>query len=315
MNAEVVYHLTDLDAVETMVAYLNVARKIMSGPYIEVLTSADGAEYTSAYKTVDGTDVSGEVKIDLTAAAAGKTELYVKLVIHETSMGDWIAINSLKVVSTTAEESGSTPAPEPDPEPTPTPITLLDVNFNDDGAMEEGTPTVNNIDTKDNGGAGLPYGATVAEKGVGSLTYQFTNDTQFETAQMLIKGRAIIGANIIISVKKADGEWQQVTKLGGESDWSSQDVGKTIDLSEYVKESGNFELKFDFDDGACGDWAMINALLVTATANDVPAGGTTPIPTPDENSFTEEVFAANTITGSEIAKNVSVSLPLCKIIT
>ena len=45
-----------------------------------------------------------------------------------------------------------------------------------------------------------------------------------------MKGRAIIGASITVSVKVGD-EWKDVKKLGGSSDWNGS---ASIDLSKYV---------------------------------------------------------------------------------
>ena len=260
VNAELVYRLGGLAAVEKMKATIDFGRKIGSETYVELLAGTNGSDYTSIYKSELGSDIStGDVSVDMTEFASGKTVLYVKLVVHDTQMGDWVMLNGFKI------ESESTS--EPTPEPQPSSFTLLDVNFNDDGALSVGSPELSNITDTKNGGEGLPYGATVDQAGKGSIIYKFTNETQFKDALLVMKGRAIIGASITVSVKVGD-EWKDVKKLGGSSDWNGS---ASIDLSKYVNGSGTFYLQFYFDDGACGDWAMINSLHLTATTNGLPA--------------------------------------------
>ena len=124
----------------------------------------------------------------MTEFASGKTVLYVKLVVHDTQMGDWVMLNGFKI------ESESTS--EPTPEPQPGSFELLKVNFNDAGALSVGTPELSNITATKNGGEGLPYGATVDQLGKGSIIYKFTNETQFkDCVQKLEKYTRMNGGN------------------------------------------------------------------------------------------------------------------------
>ena len=274
VNAELVYRLGGLAAVEKMKATLSFNRKIGSETFVELLAGVNGTEYTSIYKSELGSDIStGDVTVDMTEFAGGKTLLYVKLVVHDTQMGDWVMLNGFKIES----ESSA----EPTPEPQPGSFELLNVNFNDAGALSVASPELSNITATKNGGEGLPYGATVDQLGKGSMIYRFTNATQFKDALLTVNGRAIIGASIVVSVKVGD-EWKDVKKLGGSSDWNGS---ASIDLSKYINGCGTFYLQFYFDDGACGDWAMIHSLYLTATTNGLPAE--------EETEKGETVFAVD----------------------
>ena len=143
---------------------------------------------------------------------------------------------------------------------------LLDVNFNEEDAIAQGSPVADNmVATKDAGTGSI--GATVSQIGSGTLTYHFANLREVGKASALVAGRAILGASVTIQVSTDGSAWKDVKKFvrEGDVDWNFQDV-TLLDLTPWVKGETGFYLRLAFDDGASGDWAMIRTLRVASVA-------------------------------------------------
>lgn len=272
VNGEAVYKLSQLNTVDTMQAIINLDRKIGSETYIELLAGEDGNTYNSIYKSPMAVDLTGLIKVNLTDYAKGKTALYLKLVVHDTQMGDWVLVKGFQVVSTSAETVPDVPVIPTEPDYGPVSKELLNVNFNDAGALTTGNPVIDNVVASKDGGSGVKA-ATVDVKGQGSLTYHFSGLDPVGKASILTVGRGIIGASVTFRIKTGD-TWQDVKKLGGTSDWCFENI-QILDISEFIAGKTGFDLQVAFDDGSCGDWAMIRKLRVASiTAGEVRQRGT-----------------------------------------
>ena len=275
-DAEIIYHLKDLEKIGTIRALFNIER-VFNGPYFELLGSKDGITYTSLTKIESDSDK--KPIINLTDYAAGVTELYLKLVIRDKNMGDWAILNGFQVQTVPAPATGAEKNE------------LLNVDFGADGAsLDTGNPVKENATIKQ---CGDSKAATLNENGVGSLTYHFTDLAAIGKASVMLTGRAINGATVDVNVKvkESDG-WTKVVTLGSPN-WEHAD-SVLYDLSTTVAGATDFYLQVVFNDGACGDWASVRRLRVATVAQENVRSSGTVI----DSDFSDDSWIAEAESGS-----------------